>query len=170
MPYYVQITSEKNKEITVGCGEDKIAGRLANVSKNAGPNFSYVYAFELNIAQPHNEHGAGNISSAPALHTVSLTLPDYEPIAAMVLPVMQQQDKITKLIFNQTSNQQNGQLLGQYEMSNGMIIDYKHIIDDQRLPDAQKQRGHINLVLKFEQITYSDHITNKQGVINTTSS
>lgn len=150
MPYYVQIETEKNGALTAQCGSKEVADRLSNTnSEVAGQDFSYVYSFDFDIQQPHNEHGAGTVSSSPALHTVTFTLPDYEPVVAGILNVLNGQDRIKTLTFNICSIQQgSNKLLAQYVMTDGMVIEYEHVIDDQRLPESQKQRGHVNLSFK----------------------
>lgn len=172
MPYYVEIETETYGALTVQCGTKDVADRLANTNSDvAGPDFAYVYAYDFDIEQPHNEHGAGTTSSAPALHTVTLTLPDYEPIIAGALNVLSGQDRIKSLTFNGCAvDKGTNKLLFQYTMQDGMIVGYEHVIDDQRSADAQKQRGHVNIVLKFQQVTVTNKVTNTQGALNTTQS
>ncbi len=172
MPYYVQIETETYGALTASCGTKEVSDRLSNTNSDvAGQDFAYVYSFDLDIAQPHNEHGAGTVSSAPALHTVTFTVPDYEPIIAGALNVLAGQDRIKTLTFNLCSVQQgNSKLLAQYVMKDGMMVDFEHVIDDQRSPDAQKQRGHVNLSFKFQEVDVTNKITNTQGAIKTVQS
>lgn len=172
MPYYVQIETETYGALTAQCGSKEVADRLSNTNSDvAGPDFSYVYNFDFDIQQPHNEHGAGTVSSSPALHTVNFTLPDYEPIVAGILNVLGGQDRIKTLTFNLCTIQQgNNKLLLQYVLSDGMVTEYEHVIDDQRLPESQKQRGQVNLTFKFQQVTVSNKVTNTQGTLTTTQS
>ncbi len=172
MPYYVQIETDTYGALTAQCGTKDVADRLSNTNSDvAGADFSYVYCFDFDIQQPHNEHGAGTISSAPALHTISFTIPDYEPVVAGILNVLGGQDRIKTLTFNICSIQQgNSKLLVQYVMTDGMITEYEHVVDDQRNPDALKQRGHVNLTFKFQQVQVTNKVTNTQGQINTTQS
>lgn len=171
MPYYVEIASQNKGTLTATCGTANIADRLANTNSDvAGNDFAYVYAFDLDVQQPHNEHGAGTVSSAPALHTVTVTVPDYEPILTGAIEILAAQDVIKQLTFNIAAIKQgSNKLLAQYVMSDGMMIDYEHIIDDQRLLDAQKQRGHVIMTFKFKQINISNKVSNSEGTITTTS-
>ncbi len=172
MPYYVQIETTTYGALTASCGTKDIADRLSNTNSDvAGADFAYVYSFDFDIQQPHNEHGAGTVSSSPALHTLTFTLPDYEPIVAGILNVLAGQDVIKSLTFNICSIQQgNNKLLLQYVMNDGMVTEYEHVVDDQRLPDSQKQRGHVNLSFKFQQVNVTNKVTNTQGALNTTQS
>lgn len=172
MPYYVQIETDTYGALTGQCGTKDVADRLSNTNGDvAGADYAYVYAFDFDIQQPHNEHGAGTVSSSPALHTVSFTLPDYEPIVAGILNVLAGQDRIKTLTFNICSIQQGNQkLLTQYVMTDGMVIEYDHAVDDQRMPDAQKQRGHVTLNFKFQKVTVSNKVTNTQGSMSTVQS
>lgn len=172
MPYYVQIETETYGALTAQCGSKEVADRLSNTNSDvAGNDFAYVYCFDFDIQQPHNEHGAGTVSSAPALHTVSFSLPDYEPIVANILNVLAGQDRIKTLTFNICSIQQgNNKLLVQYTMEDGMVTEYEHAVDDQRNPEAQKQRGHVNLSFKFQKVTVANKVTNTQGTLTTTQS
>lgn len=172
MPYYVKIESQNSDIVTKDCGTAKIADRLANSNGNvAGDDFSWVNAFELDIEQPHNEHGGGTVSPAPALHTITITTPDYEPILVATVNVLARQDLIKKVTFNIAAIKQgNNDLLAQYIFENGMITDYQHIIDDQRDPNAQKQRGHVVMTFKFQKITVNNKVSNNSGVLTTTAS
>ena len=172
MPYYVEIETETYGALTAQCGTKDVADRLSNVNTDvAGQDFAYVYAYDFDIEQPHNEHGAGTVSSAPALHSVTLTLPDYEPIIAGALNVLSGQDRIKSLTFNACAVEKgNNKLLFQYSMQDGMIVGYEHVIEDQRSTDAQRQRGHVEIILKFQQITVTNKVTNTQGALNTTHS
>ena len=171
MPYYVKVETQTYGTLTTQCGSANVAERLANTnSEVAGQDFAYVYAFDFDIQQPHNEHGAGTVSSAPALHTVTITIPDYEPVLAGALNVLAGQDVIKTLTFNiATIKQGSNKLLAQYVMDDGMLVDYEHIIDDQRTQEAQKQRGHIILTFKFKKVTLSNKVTNTEGTITTTA-
>ncbi|MCX7123919.1 MAG: hypothetical protein NTV32_09730, partial [Gammaproteobacteria bacterium] len=64
----------------------------------------------------------------------------------------------------------SNKLLFQYAMQDGMIVGYEHVVDDQRSGEAQKQRGHINMILKFQKVTVTNKVTNTQGALNTTQS
>ena len=172
MPYYVQIETDTYGALTAQCGTKEVADRLSNTNSDiAGADFAYVYDFDFDVQQPHNEHGAGTVSSSPALHTISFTIPDYEPVVAGVLNVLAGQDRIKTLTFNICSIQQgNSKLLVQYVMTDGMVTNYEHVVDDQRTPEAQKQRGHVNLSFKFQEVTVTNKVTNTQGTIKTTQS
>lgn len=172
MPYYVQIETETYGALTAQCGTKEVADRLSNTNSDvAGADYAYVYGFDFNVEQPHNEHGAGTVSSSQALHTVSVIIPDYEPVVAGILNVLSGQDRIKTLTFNTCSIQGGTQkLLTQYVMSDGMVIEYEHVVDDQRMPEAQKQRGHVILNFKFQKVTVSNKVTNTQGSMSTVHS
>lgn len=171
MPYYVKIESKNSDIVTKDCGTAKIADRLANSNANvAGDDFAYVYTFDFDVEQPHNEHGAGTVSSAPALHNVTITTPDYEPILVNALNVLARQDTLPKVTFNIAATKQgSNELLAQYVMEHGMLVNYEHVIDDQRNAEAQKQRGHIIMTFKFQKVTVNNKVSNNSGVLTTTS-
>jgi hypothetical protein len=171
MPYYVKVESTTYGILTAQCGSTTVADRLGNTNNDvAGADFSYVYAYNFNIEQPHNEHGAGTISAAPALHSVILTTPDYEPMLAGAINILAGQDIIKQVTFNIAAVKQGGnKLLAQYTLEDGMLINYQHIISDQRSLESQRQRGHIILAFKFKKITMSNKITNTEGSLTTTT-
>ena len=169
MPYYVQVETTTYGNLTAQCGTADVADRLSNTNSTvAGNDYSFVYDFDINIEQPHNEISAGNVSSAASIHTVAFTVPDYEPLAAQALNVLAGQDLIKQVTLNITAIQKGQQkLLAQYTMSNGMLIDYEHSVQDQRTAEAQKHRGQIKLTFKFEKIELEDKVGNTQGTITT---
>ncbi len=171
MPYYVKVDSTTYGTLTAQCGSANVADRLANSNSDvAGADFAYVYAYDFDIQQPHNEHGAGTVSSAPALHTVAITVPDYEPILAGAVNILAGQDVIKQVTFNMAAIKQgSNKLLAQYVMEDGMLVEYEHVVDDQRNTDAQKQRGHVILTFKFKKVTVSNKVTNTEGSLTTTA-
>ncbi len=172
MPYYTKIETTTYGVMTAGCGDTKLADRLANTNTQvAGADFAYVYQFDLDIQQPHNEAGAANASSAPFTQDIMLTLPDYEPIPAGMLIVMNGHDVIKTLTLNITARRAGQEtLLGQYVMTNGILIGAEHMIKDQRDPEALKHRGEIQLSLRFNNIQFQNFVTNTQGQLATTAS
>jgi hypothetical protein len=172
MPYYAKIETTTYGVMTAGCGDAKLADRLANTNTQvAGSDFSFIYHFKLNIQQQHNQAGAANASSAPFCQDIELVLPDYEPLPASMLIVMNGHDVIQKLTLNLTARRAGQEsLLGQYVMTNGILIGAEHVIQDQRDPEALKHRGEVRLALRFNQIQFQNRVTNTQGQLTTTAS
>ena len=169
MPYYLQIETTTYGFMTAKCGSSDVADRLSNLNGEvAGENFCYVYDFSVTVEQPHNEAGAGNVSSVAAIHEVNFTLPDYEPLTAAALNILSGQDLIKSVVLNVTAVQKgNHQLLGQYTMQNGMLVGYAHQIQDQREEQARRQRGEAELKFKFQQIDFEDRVSQTQGSMTT---
>lgn len=169
MPYYLSIESTSYGYVSAKCGTPEVAKRLSNTNKDvAGENFCYVYSFKLDIDQPHNEAGAATASSAPFQNQIALVVPDYEPLSAAALNVINGHDVIKKLILNIAARDAGKEiLLAQYVMRDGILVKCEHAVRDQRDPEAQKHRGEIVLVFKFQEVDVIDKVGNTQGNLKT---
>lgn len=171
MPYYVKIESQKFGVVTAMTGTAEVAERLSNTNNDvAGADFAYLYQYTVEVEQPHNETGAANASSAPFTNQVTLLVPDYESIISHLLNVHNGIDTIDKLTLNITARVGGQETkLGWYEMTNGMIVDTKVTVQDQRQLEKLKHRGEIELTLKFQKIEFNDARSNTTGSLVTTS-
>ena len=169
MPYYVEVETTSYGNLTAKCGTADVAKRLSNVNSSvAGPDFAYVYSFNLNVEQPHNEAGAATSSSAPFQNQLTLVVPDYEPLSSCALNTINGHDVIKQLTLNITARDAGKEtLLNQYVMTDGILVAKRHVVRDQRDADAQRHRGEVELTFKFQEIVSNDKVSNTQGTIKT---
>ena len=169
MPYYVEIETTTYGNLTAKCGTADVAKRLSNVNAGvAGPDFAYVYSFDLKVEQPHNQSGAATSSSAPFQNEITLVVPDYEPLSTCALNTINGHDVIKQLTLNLTAREAGKEtLLNQYIMTDGILVSKRHVVRDQRDQDAQRHRGEMELTFKFQQIVGNDKVANTQGTLMT---
>lgn len=171
MPYYVEIESATSGKITAKCGTKEIADRLTNTDAAAGggADFSVVNNFMFDVMQAHDEFGGANANAASFSHSVTLILPDYEPLVTCATNVMNKHDRITKLTcnFTQRINAEKESIIFQYVMEDGLINSMRHLISDQR--GGGSVRGQLEISFKFQKISNDDKKANTSGVLTTNS-
>lgn len=173
MPFYVEIKTKTCGTVTANCGSPQIADRLSNQdeSTGGGADRALVNQFRFELMQAHDELGGLNTSLAPFTHSLTLFLPDYEPLISVAANVMNQHDAITQLTLNATRRINSGQesVTQTYTMKNGLLVQFRHQVPDQRDSGNLKHRGELMLGFKFQQIQVDDKVSQTSGVIQTNS-
>lgn len=157
MPIYVQAQTTQQDELFSECGSAKISGNLSNTSACAGENFAYVYDYQVFFNQPMNAFG--NPSFAPFHHELSLVVPNYQPLQALLMTLGNDHKTIKQLTLNSTkrANSAQEEVIGQLTAHNGMLKQFNLF--------SQESSGRIVIKLLFEKLIHEDKLTQKSGLL-----
>ena len=160
MPIYVNAKSTQNNELFADCGTEKIAGNHANLHACAVKDFAYVYDYQLFFHQPMSHFGTPNHSTFQ--HELSLVLPNYQPLQAMLMSLSNAHQSISTLTINQTrrASSEQEEITGQLIGTNGAIKQFNIM--------SLENSGRIIIKMLFEKLTHEDKLTQKSGLLQST--
>ena len=165
MPTYVRAISLENDELFPKCGTREIAGNWYNLNKEcAGENFSLVYAVAVRVGQPYDV-GADSFNKSRFNHSLTITVPNYQPVQSMILNMMNEQKTIHTLTLNTVQIRPGASkqtLIGQYSAENGIVVDY--VCDP-----TSNGMGRITATMVFEKLNHNNLITHTSGYLKTTA-
>lgn len=153
---YVSATTEQNDIIFAECGSKTIAGNAANTGSVAGKDFCLVHSAHLNVEQPH-DHQTSDYHTAQHQHNLTLVVPNYQPLQAMLMNVINERKVIATLTLNTAQRHAKGQsLMGQTIAKKGILANY--VLGFETGSD-------IALTFHFEQLTHDNKLTQTSGAL-----
>lgn len=162
MHSYITATTAQNQQLFNQCGTKTIAGRNANInSEVAGANFSVLLDSKIIVNQPFDRL-ALNHNSVKARYMLEIAVPNYEPMQAAALNILNNQNHIETLVINDCHRQPGSsinKLCGQYQAKNGLLVDY-----DCDMIGRGSKIALLSFI--FEHVEYDDKLSNTTGVLH----
>ena len=152
MPNYCQGNSKNGGAIFPKCGSDSVAGSSANTSVSAGEDFSVIEDYSWDMVKDAN---------GGASFELRLLLPAYQPIITSAFNILNDDDKIEKLVVHVTDGYSSrGTVTGTYTAEDGELVNasLSHGKDS-------KINGLLHLVFRFDKVTHDNKVTNTLGMV-----
>lgn len=154
---YANATTEQNDAIFAECGGKTIAGNAANTGTTAGKDFCLVHSAHLNVEQPHDTQ-TSDYHTAQHHHSLTLVVPNYQPLQAMLMNVINERKVIATLTLNAVQRHAKGQsLMGQTIAKKGVLAHYVL---------GFETGGDIALTFYFDQFTHDNKLTQTSGALH----
>ena len=157
MPKFVKIETENNGEFFQKCATEIVAGRNAS-SKTFGDDYIRVLHFEW--------HAMSNYNSDTSI-TAHLTVTAHPPAVVSALNVLNNRDKIKKMILNNVDSvssptgNNRGVITGIFTAEDGTLISANESNGD------EKGVSKLSLVIEFTSFSFDNRVTNTLGTIKT---